>query len=53
MLDVLTANLFKMVIDDENAKVPKPLKFTKTKGNNAAIGEKHKEPSKVGYHLLT
>ncbi len=43
-----------MVIDDENAKASKSLKslkFTKTKGNDAAGSEKCKEPSKVGYYL--
>ncbi|SJL00945.1 uncharacterized protein ARMOST_22689 [Armillaria ostoyae] len=40
------AESIKMVIDDETAKVSKPLKFTKIKGNDAAVGEKRKEPSK-------
>ncbi|PBK60090.1 hypothetical protein ARMSODRAFT_982560 [Armillaria solidipes] len=40
------AESIKIVIDNETTKVSKPLKFTKTKGNEAAVSEKHKEPSK-------
>ncbi|SJL01308.1 uncharacterized protein ARMOST_04628 [Armillaria ostoyae] len=40
------AESIKMVINNKTAKASKPLKFTKTKCNEAAISEKCKEPSK-------